>query len=66
MAALYRARRSDDHLHLSVRGLLNGRWEVLSDRARAPLINVQSREAAFEFAMLLAVDHPPTTVDLAG
>ena len=66
MAALDRACRSNDHLHLSVRGLLNGRWEVLCDRARAPLINVQSREAAFEFAMLLAVDHPPTTVDLAG
>ena len=65
MAALDLAHRSNEHLHLRVRGLLNGRWEVLCDRTRAPLINVQSREAAFEFAMLLAVDHPPTTVDLA-
>ena len=65
MAAIDQAYGSSDHLHLSVRGLLNGRWEVLCDRMRAPLINVQSREAAFEFAMLLAVYHPPTTVDLA-
>jgi len=47
-----------------VRGPVNGRWQVLCDRMREPLINAKSREAAFEFAMLLAVDHPPTTVEL--
>jgi|KBSMisStandDraft_5_1062788.scaffolds.fasta_scaffold75506_4 hypothetical protein len=59
-----RAYRVNDHLHISVRGPVNGRWQVLCDRMREPLINAKSREAAFEFAMLLAVDHPPTTVEL--
>lgn len=66
MASLNQASRSADPMHLSVRGLNNGRWEVLCDRMRDPLINVTTREAAFEFAMLLAVDHPPTTVDLCA
>jgi hypothetical protein len=65
MASLDRASASDDPLHVSVRDLHNGRWEVVCDRMQAPLINVESREAAFEFAMLLAVDHPPTTVEMA-
>jgi len=38
----------------------------LCDRMREPLINVNSREAAFEYAVLLAVAHPPTTIDLAS
>lgn len=66
MASLNQASRAADSMHLSVRGLNNGRWEVLCDRMREPLINVNTREAAFEFAMLLAVDHPPTTVDLCA
>lgn len=66
MASLNRASHSDDPLHLSVRGLVDGRWEVLCDRMREPLINVNTREAAFEFAMLLAVDHPPSTVDVCA
>jgi hypothetical protein len=45
---------------------MNGRWEVLCDRMREPLINVNSREAAFEYAVLLAMAHPPTTIDLAN
>ena len=65
MAALKRANNSDDPLHVSVRDLHNGRWEVLCDRMHEPLINVESREAAFEFAMLFAVDHPPTTVEMS-
>jgi hypothetical protein len=66
MASLNRACQSDGPLHLSVRGLVDGRWEVLCDRMREPLLNVTTREAAFEFAMLLAVDHPPSTVDLCA
>jgi hypothetical protein len=64
MASLNRASDVDDLLHLSLRGSVDGRWEVLCDRVREPLINVNTREAAFGFAMLLAVDHPRTTVDL--
>lgn len=64
MAAVGRAFRSNDPLHFSVRGPVDGRWQVLCDRMREPLINATSREAAFEFAMLLAVDHPRSTVDL--
>ena len=60
-----RATSSNDPLHVSVRGLGNGRWEVSCDRMSAPLISVASREAAFEFAMELAVDNPPTTVEMA-
>lgn len=66
MASCNQASRPDDPLHLSVRGLVDGRWEVLCDRMRDPLVNVTTREAAFEFAMLLAVDHPPSTVDLCA
>jgi hypothetical protein len=66
MTPLDRAINSGDPLRIRVRGSTDGRWEVLCDRMREPLINVKSREAAFEFAMLLAVDHPPTTVDLCG
>jgi hypothetical protein len=65
MASFKRATTSAAPLHVSLRGLNNGRWEVLCNRMREPLINVGSREAAFEFAMLLAVDHPPTTVEMA-
>ena len=65
MASANRAFRSDNPLHISLRSLMNGRWEVLCDRMREPLINVNSREAAFEYAVLLAVAHPPTTIDLA-
>jgi hypothetical protein len=64
MTSLNRATDSGDPLHLSVRGSADGHWEVLCDRMREPLFNVNTREAAFGFAMLLAVDHPPTTVDL--
>ena len=63
---LDQAYRSGDPLHIRVRRLVNGRWEVLCDRARAPLISVNSREAAFEVAMSLAVNHSPTTVDVAS
>jgi hypothetical protein len=66
MAMNNAARRNEDPLHISLRGLMNGRWEVLCDRMREPLINVTSREAAFEYAVLLAVAHPPTTIDLAS
>jgi hypothetical protein len=66
MATLEQACGGDKALHLKVRGLLNGRWEVLSDRTRKPLLNVKSQEAAVRFAMLLAVNHSPTTVDLVG
>ena len=66
MAPPNRVNQSGDPLRIRVRGSGDGRWEVLCDRMREPLINVDSREAAFEFAMLLAVDHPPTTVDLCG
>jgi hypothetical protein len=66
MAPLDWAFHTGNALHIRVRGAGNGRWEVLCDRMREPLINVNSREAAIEFAMLLAVDHPPTTVDLCG
>jgi len=66
MASVNRAPRSDNPLHISLRNLMNGRWEVLCDRMREPLINVNSREAAFEYAVLLAVAHPPTTIDLAN
>ena len=44
MASIKRASRSDDPLHISLRGLLNGRWEVLCDRMREPLISVNSRK----------------------
>jgi len=53
-------------LHISLRNVMNGRWEVLCDRMREPLISVNSREAAFEYAVLLAVAHPPTTIDFAS
>ncbi len=66
MAISTAACRTEDPLHISLRGLLNGRWEVLCDRMREPLISVNSREAAFEYAVLLAVAHPPTTIDLAS
>ncbi len=66
MALVNRAPRPDNPLHISLRNLMNGRWEVLCDRMREPLINVNSREAAFEYAVLLAVAHPPTTIDLAN
>jgi len=52
-------------LHVSVRCLDNGRWEVVCDRMREPLANVGSVEAAFGFAMDFAVDHPQTTVEMA-
>ena len=65
MASFKRATSSTDPLHVSVRGLRNGRWEVLCDRMSAPLISVESREAAIGFAMELAVDNPPTTVEMA-
>ncbi len=65
MASSTASHRTEDPLHISLRGLLNGRWEVLCDRMREPLISVNSREAAFEYAVLLAVAHPPTTIDLA-
>lgn len=65
MTSLVRTTDSDDPLHISLRGLTNGRWEVLCDRMSEPLVSVDSREAAFEFAMLFAVDHPPTTVEMA-
>ena len=65
MASREPAGGSSDSLHISLRGLNDGRWEVLCNRMSAPLINVDSREAAFEFAVLLAVDHPPTTVEMA-
>jgi hypothetical protein len=66
MASVNRNQRSEDPLHISLRSLINGRWEVLCDRMREPLINVNSREAAFQYAVLLAVAHPPTTIDLAS
>jgi hypothetical protein len=66
MAAVNLAECTDDALHISLRRLMNGRWEVLCDRMCEPLISVTSREAAFEYAVLLAVAHPPTTIDLAG
>ena len=66
MASLGRAFRSNDPLHFSVRGPVNGRWQVLCDRMREPLTNATSREAAFGFAMLLAVDHPRSTVELVS
>jgi tRNA pseudouridine-54 N-methylase len=66
MASINRAYRSDDPLHISLRDSMNGRWEVLCDRMREPLISVNSRKAAFEYAVLLAVAHPPTTIDFAS
>ena len=66
MVSINGAYRSEDPLHISLRGLLNGRWEVLCDRMRDPLISVNSRKAAFEYAVLLAVAHPPTTIDFAS
>ena len=65
MAPSIRACRSDGPLHISLRNVINGRWEVLCDRMREPLISVNTREAAFEYAVLLAVAHPPTTLDLS-
>ncbi len=65
MALVNRASRQEDPLHISLRGVGNGRWEVLCDRMREPVINVNSREAAFEYAVLLAMAHPPTTIDFA-
>ena len=56
---------SGDSLHISLRGLDDGRWEVLCDRMSEPLVSVSSREAAFGFAMEFAVDHPSTTVEMA-
>jgi hypothetical protein len=66
MAPINRACRSENPLHISLRGSRNGRWEVLCDRMNEPLISVGSREAAFEYAVLLAMAHPPTTIDLAA
>lgn len=68
MATLDRATSTHDAeptLHVSVRGLDNGRWEVVCDRIRGPLANMGSAEAAFEFAMDFAVDHSPSTVEMA-
>lgn len=65
MSSVNRASRHEDPLHISLRGVANGRWEVLCDRMREPVINVNSREAAFEYAVLLAMAHPPTTIDFA-
>ena len=59
-----RTNRSDDSQHISLRGLDNGCWEVLQDGMSEPLISVESQKAAFEFAVLFAVDHPPTTVEM--
>jgi hypothetical protein len=66
MATSNAASRTEGPLHISLRGLLNGRLEVLCDRMHEPLINVNTREAAFEYAVLLAVAHPPTTIDFAS
>jgi hypothetical protein len=66
MASTNRASSSEVPLHISLRGSRNGLWEVLCDRMREPLIKVHSREAAFEYAVLLAIAHPPTTFDTAG
>jgi hypothetical protein len=65
MASVNRATRHENPLQISLRGVANGRWEVLCDRMREPVINVNSREAAFEYAVLLAMAHPPTTIDFA-
>ena len=65
MPSRERAHSSDESRHLSLRDLHDGRWEVLCDRMTEPMISVDSREAAFDFAMLFAVDHPPTTVEMA-
>ena len=65
MASLAHTTASDDPRHISLRGLTNGRWEVLCDGMSEPLIRVDSREAAFQYALLFAVDHPPTTVEMA-
>ena len=66
MSTIEQACGADHALHLRVRGLLNGRWEVLCNRTRQPLLNAKSREAAVRYAMMLAVNHSPTTVDLFG
>jgi hypothetical protein len=66
MASMNGAFRPEVPLHISLRGSRNGRWEVLCDRMREPLIKVNSREAAFEYAVLLAIAHPPTTFDTTG
>ena len=66
MASFDQAYRANLPMHFSVRGPVNGRWQVLCDRMREPLMNAKSREAAFEFAMILAVDHPRSTVDLVS
>ena len=60
------ADRPGDPLHVSVRASSDGRWDVCCEGLAGPLINVTSREAAVKVAMSLAVNHSPTTVEVAG